>query len=197
MKKINVFLMVFLLTAFVTPTFAVKGLITTPEEYNRLKQDLREGNVLIGRMRLDDFRQKYGEAPTITNTPNKITYDYGDLKIDFERVRYLLDWEKDGFKDRVNSTNVQKLINDLEQDVLVGENITLKKVLRTYDEPTEILETTEDGKKSIYYYGQIKLIFENVITVKSWKGQNLGTNEGSSQVLSLTSAGVEDEAPEE
>jgi len=46
--------------------------------------------------------------------------------------------------------------------------------LRSYGTPTEMEESQEDGMFSVYYYGNIKLSFENQFLLKSWKGQNLG-----------------------
>jgi len=61
----------------------------------------------------------------------------------------------------------------LESKELVGDYISIKKIRKDYGEPTEIYETDYDTGESVYYYGNIKLTFENVVTLESWVGKEL------------------------
>ena len=153
---------------------ALKGKLATSEDVLMLKRDLLGGKINIGKTRLMNIQDEYGEPPNIIDDDKRITYDYGDLRLTFDRARYWRDWEKDSFRDPVYTDSVNDLRFDLESKELVGQNLTLDMIRRSYGEPTESYETSSDGEKSVYYYGDIKLTFENVIAVKSWRGANLG-----------------------
>ena len=173
------------------PTYvhALKGVIATPEDVTRLKNDALEGKVQIGKTRLQDIQKDYGEAPNILDDDKRVTYDYDQLRLIFERRRVWKSWQYDSFKKPVYTKSVDDLRFDLESKELVGENITYSMVLRKYGEPTESHETDEDGSLSVYYYGDIKMIFENVVSIRSWRGTNLGqmpTQELTAPALSST-----------
>ncbi|VAX37389.1 hypothetical protein MNBD_UNCLBAC01-914 [hydrothermal vent metagenome] len=154
-------------------SYAIKGIMATEKDIDRLKDDLRFGFLKVGQTRLQEFRDNYGEASSIADAEKKVIYHYGDLKIEFEKKRLWRDWEYDSFYNQAYSDDIDDLRADLESEELVGENITFRRIRKDYDEPTESEETTEDGDYSIYYYGNIKMIFENVIILKSWRGKNL------------------------
>ena len=178
MKIVRILLLSFVLSIMSAPqVFAIKGVIATPEDINNLKKALRERKVLVGQTRLKDFRNLYGEAPEINSNEKSITYNYGDLKIEFEVKRLWKDWGYDSFMSPAYTKKINDLRYNLESKKLVGENITFTKIRKDYDEPTESHETSEDGGVSIYYFGDIKLTFENVIVVKSWKGEKLNAEE--------------------
>jgi len=173
MRKILLILSLIGLTA-VSAAWALKGVITTKEDILRLKKDLLEGKIIISKTRLMHIQNDYGEAPNIIDDDKRITYDFGDLRLTFERSRFWKKWEKDSFRRPVYTNDVDDLRFDLESGELVGENITFQMIRRSYGEPTESFETDSDGEISVYYYGDIKMVFENVIAVKSWRGANLG-----------------------
>jgi hypothetical protein len=175
MKILRLFIVLTLsVMSFVAPASALKGLLANEADIARLKRDLLEGKIQIGKTRLMHVRNEYGEASSIIDEDRRITYDYDELRLMFERKRLWKNWEYDTFRDPVYTADVEDLRFDLEAKELIGDNITFDMIRRTYGEPTESIETDEDGGASIYYYGDIKLTFENVISVRSWRGSNLG-----------------------
>ena len=158
---------------------ALKGAVATSEEIAQLKAALSDGKVQVGKTRLKDIVANYGEPMDITTSNKIVTYDYGDLRIDFETTRFLKQWEYDSFKTPAYTKKINDLRFNLESQKIVGENITFTRIHKDFDEPTESHESNEDGKLSIYYYGNIKLIFENMFTVRSWRGKNLKSAEAT------------------
>jgi len=158
----------------ISSVFAMKGIIATKQDILRLKTDLKNGHIQNGETRLKDIRRKYGEAVNITESESKIVYDYGDLKLEFSKKRYWRSWKYDGFKSPVYTDDVDDLRYDLESGELVGKNITFSMIRKDYGEPTESYETNEDGRISVYYYGNIKMSFENVFLLTKWRAKNLG-----------------------
>jgi len=169
-------IMLILITS-ATWVLAAKGIVAMKFDIDRLKRDVLAGKIQIGRTRLNQIRENYGDAKDITMTSLRIIYEYGDLRIEFDKFRYLKNWEIDTFKEAVFTDNVDNLRFSLESKQLVGKNITLTRILKNYKEPTEIHETDDDGALSVYYYGEIKLTFENRFLVKSWRLFNLETPE--------------------
>lgn len=177
MKMIRLTFVLLLLLAQAPAVWAIRGVLANDQDILNLKRDLRDNKIMIGKTRLNQIRDVYGDAASINDTSNRITYDYGDLRIVFDKVLYWKGWTFDTFKDPVYTNNVDNLRFDLESKQLTGENVTLDQVLRSYGEPTSSMETTEDGGMAAYYYGNIKLIFENYIVVRSWRGENLGATD--------------------
>jgi len=165
-------------------TLAGVGRVATIDDIRLLKEDLLSGKIKIGKTRLKNVREMYGDATSITESDRRITYDYGDLRIAFDKKKIWKKWEYDTFKDPVYTDDVDDLRFDLESEELVGNNITYERVRKDYDEPTDSKETYNDGEMSIYYYGDIKMIFENVYTVRSWRGDKLRKTTVSKGVLS-------------
>ncbi len=155
------------------PASAIKGVVASPTDIDRLKKDIRTGRILVGKTRLNDIRERYGEAPNIIDSERRLVYDYGDLKITFEKIRYLRHWEYDSFKKPIYTDDADDLRFDLDSQQIVGDYVRFSQIRKDYGEPTESTETYNDGGTSIYYYGNIKLTFENFILVKSWRGKNL------------------------
>ena len=173
---------VLLISFLLATTFnaqALKGMRATTEEIAQLKADLSDGKIQVGKTRLKDVVATYGEPANITTSNKIVTYDYGDLRIDFEINRFLKQWEYDSFKTPAYTKKINDLRFNLESQKIVGENITFTRIHKDFDEPTESHESNEDGKLSIYYYGNIKLTFENMFTVRSWRGQNLKSAEAT------------------
>ena len=170
------------------PVAALKGMVASQTDIDHLKDDIRAGRILVGKTRLNDIRDRYGEASNIIDSERKLVYDYGDLKITFEKIRYLRHWEYDSFKKPVYTDDVDDLRFDLESQEIVGDYVRFRQIRRDYGEPTESAETYADGGTSIYYYGNIKLTFENVIVVKSWRGSNL--NKTSQKTKETTSSAL-------
>jgi hypothetical protein len=175
----HVVLVAALLSLTASQAFALKGVLISAADKLKLKKDLLEGKISIGKTRLTNIQNEYGEAPNINDDDKSVTYDYGDLRLTFERERFWKSWEKDSFRRPVYTDDVDDLRFDLESGELVGDNITFQMIRRSYGEPTESFESDGDGGNSVYYYGDIKMVFENVISVKSWRGANLGEGDSS------------------
>lgn len=160
-----------------TTVYALNAKLATAETLKLLKKDVLDGTVQLGKTRLKQVRRLYGDAPSINDSETRLTYDYGDLKLEFDKSRLWREWEIDSFKTAVYTDGAEDLRFDLDSDELVGDNLTYDSFRRTYGVPTEIYESQKDGGTSIYYYGNVRLEFENVIVIKSWKGRNLKVNE--------------------
>ena len=163
-----------ILTLLVFSSSAVMAVnLATESDVARLKNDLLNGLIKVGKTRLKDLRRNYGDAPNITDDQSKVVYEYEDLKIEFTKEQYWTDWGYDGFKPKAYTDDIDDLREDLESEELVGTNITYTYVVREYGEPTESDEATDDGGISHYYYGDIRMTFENVYKLKKWRGKNL------------------------
>jgi len=158
---------------------AMSGLVSTPETVDQLKKDLREGHVRIGKTRLHEVVNTYGKAPTITDDERKVLFEYDDLRVEFIKRRLWRSWGYDSFRNPIYTTDVDDLRFDLESEELVGDNITAAIIRKDYGEPTEMVQSDLDGEKTIYYYGDIKLVFENNFVIRSWRAQNLSERESS------------------
>ena len=154
MRYKNLVLGLLALMFLTAPSWSLEGVLASPENVQRLKDDLRAGKIKVGQTRLKEILENYGLPTSITDTDKTIVYEYGDLKIEFSRERYWRDWEYDSFKKPAYSDNIDDLRKDLESEELVGDYITIKKIRKDYEEPTEIEETQDDGEASIYYYGR-------------------------------------------
>ncbi|MBF0523039.1 MAG: hypothetical protein HQL24_08305 [Candidatus Omnitrophica bacterium] len=165
---------------------ALKGVLASDQEIKNLIQDLVDGKVQTGNTRLSEIQDRYGDAASIDNTDKVIVYDYGKVRLDFEKKHYMRKWEYD-YSHKIQYTNeIKKLRKDLADEKIVGNYIELiEKIKKDYKEPTEVDETFGDGQYSIYYYGEIKLTFENVITLKKWKAEDLGKTVGNVLTTSL------------
>ncbi|MBU0469619.1 MAG: hypothetical protein KKF78_10085 [Candidatus Omnitrophica bacterium] len=173
MKFLNFLLLVALLFGFVSTSQALQGVLATSEDVARLKVDVLESKIKVGTTRLKEISRNYGEAATITDADQRLTYEYTNIKIDFDKFKYLRKWEYDSFKKAAYSGDIDNLRADLEKGEIVGDYITLVSIMKDYGAPTEYIETDRDGELSVYYYGNIKLTFENFIVVKQWRGKNL------------------------
>lgn len=144
-------------------------------DIGRLKRDLVFNKLSVGKTRLKYINEFYGEPRSVVkNTEKKITYDYnGEVKIDFKKEKFLREWKYDSFKSPVYTDDVDDLRYDLESKTkLAGDMIAYSEVRKDYEEPTEAYPTVKDGEMSIYYYGDIKLTFENVITLTKYEIKN-------------------------
>jgi hypothetical protein len=173
MKRKIILLAAAILLMGISHGWALKGVVSTVDEIDQLKQDLIAGKIKVGQTRLSNIRQQYGDASDIADTEKKITYNYGDLKIEFSKDRFLKEWSYDSSRGTVYTKNVNNLRFNLESKKLVGKNITYAKIVKDFDLPTESKDSSEDGGMSIYYYGDIKMVFNNIFTVKTWKGSRL------------------------
>lgn len=149
---------------------ATKGIAATEEDIVRLKKDLQEGIVKIDQSRLNQIRENYGDPSSVADSAKSVTYNYGDLRLVFDKQKVWKDWGYDSFKMPVYTDSADNLRFDLESKELVGKNVTYAQVENSYGIPTESVETTDDGGKSVYYYGNIRMEFETVIALSSWKG---------------------------
>jgi hypothetical protein len=186
MKKLILWI-IFFITVGVTVTSAQSSRMATEDDIKLLKQDLLDGSIKINKTRLRSIISTYGKSTDVTENESRLTYDYGDLKIVFSKNKYLRKWEMDSSKTPVYSRAVDQLRFDLQSEELVGDFINFERIRRNYGEPTARLVMDGDGEASVYYYGKIKLIFENVVEIESWRGEALealrSTSTGSGGVL--------------
>ena len=185
MRRILTIFVVGMLMSGLSISEAAKGVLATDEDVAQLKKDVKEGVIKVGKTRLSDVRSNYGEAPSISDASDKVTYEYPDMRLTFEKKRIWTGWEYDSFRATVYTDSVDDLRFDLESNDLVGKNITYTKVRKDYGEPTESEETTEDGEFSVYYYGNIRMIFENVTVLSSWRG-NMGEEKSAEKSPTTT-----------
>lgn len=176
MKLLKIVFAAGILIGITTASYALEGVLATAEDVLRLKEDVLAGKIKVGITRLKEISRNYGDAASITDTQKKFTYEYQDLKIEFDKKKYLRNWEYDSFKTPAYTDDIDDLRSDLESKEIVGDYVTFSLIKNDYGEPTEYKETNRDGEHSVYYYGNIKLAFENVIVVKQWRGKNLATN---------------------
>lgn len=167
-------------------SLALQGKTASDDDIANLKQDILNGKVSVGKTRLKDFRRQYGESKNITISDRRVVYDFGDLKIEFDKQRLWRKWEYDSFKKAAYTDDIDDLRYDLESKKLVGDNITALKIIKDYGDPTEAMESSEDGEWTTYYYGNIKLVFENIFILDNFKGKNL---ESASEMKSSAKSG--------
>lgn len=165
-------------------SLALQGVAASESNINNLKRDLRLGRIQVGKTRLKNVQRLYGEAASITDSEKKIIYDYGNLRLEFSKDRYLKEWERDSFKKPVYTESIDDLRRSLEGDEIVGDLISLKSIKSDYGDPTEVKEKNQDGDLSVYYYGDLKLTFENHFVVIKWRGNDL-TEKSSSDILQV------------
>lgn len=189
MKKYGLWLGVFLLVASVSS--AQSSRLASDDDVRLLKKDVLAGSVKIGKTRLRSVNNTYGKPSNVTENETRLTYDYGDLRIVFGKKKYLRKWETDSSQTAVYSRDIDKLRYDLESRQLAGDFVTLESIRKSYGEPTARLVMDGDGGESIYYYGRIKLIFENVVEVESWRGSGLDSaTEASRAESGILGAGL-------
>lgn len=175
MKLIKSVLVILVLLLGVTTLVFAKGRLATSEDVDYLKKDLLAGKIKVGITRLSQISDRYGDPEEVAETTTKITYDYGDLKIEFDKIKYFRAWAYDSRYGYAFKDEVDDLRYDLETGQLVGDFTAYSDIVGDYSEPTAVgEEKTEDGQKSTYYWGDIRLTFENYIVVRSWKGKKLG-----------------------
>lgn len=166
---------------------ASKGIPATMEDISRLREDIRQGKIIVGQTRLNDIQNNYGNPNNIVDADKKVTYDYGDIKVEFDKKKYWKSWKYNSDKKPAYTVNSNKIRQDLEGEKLYGKLITLEKIYKDYEEPTDSVINDDDGGLSFYYYGDIELTFENIFTVKNVQGKDL--NRGDD-------AGVKKTAPQ-
>ena len=160
-------------TGMAAPAHAAEGKMATADDVKMLKRDVLDGKIKIGKTRLKQIRERYGDATSINETDSRITYEYDDLRLVMDKMQYLRKWEYDYSHSVAYSDDIDELRFDLEDKQLVGEFVSYDQIRKDYGEPTEAHPTDEDGMMSVYYYGEIKLTFENVIVLNNWRGAGL------------------------
>lgn len=162
-----------LLTLLSTAVYAQNVRLASPDGLRLLKTDLLEGKIKVGQTRLTQIREVYGDAANITDSDNRLIYDYGDLKITFDKKKYLRNTEYDYSQKLEYADNIEDLRSDLSSGQIVGDYVSFDSIRKTYGEPTKAFGTDGDGDLSVYFYSEIKLTFENVVVVQNWRGNGL------------------------
>lgn len=147
--------------------------LATPDDIHLLKKDVLSGGIQIDKTRLKTVIGTYGKPSNVTETDTRLTYDYGELRIVFDKKKYLRRWEYDYSQTAVYSREVEQLRFDLESRQIAGDFVTFESIRKSYGEPTARMVKDADGDQTVYYYGIIKLVFENVVVVQSWRGSGL------------------------
>ena len=173
MKLIKILLLVVFFFSAVSVSIAASVRIAGEDDIKLLKSDFLHGKISIGGTRLKKVKSAYGDPVEIKDSEKAITYAYGDISLDFEKVRLWRGWKYDYSHPRAYTDDIDGLREDLEGENIVGDYLTLKEFRKDYGEPTEAYEKFEDGDISVYFWGEIRLTFENVYTLKSVKGKNL------------------------
>ncbi len=182
MKRFYFLLGIMLLSA--TLAQATKGIVATDEDILRIKKDLQSGILKVDKTRLNQIRENYGDPSSINDTTKSVTYQYGDLRLVFGKSKIWKSWNYDSFKNPVYTDSADNLRFDLESKKLVGDNITYDQVESRYGVPTESEDTIEDGKMSVFYYGNIRMVFENIVVLSSWKGDLPIAGEAQQELIS-------------
>ncbi|MBF0385369.1 MAG: hypothetical protein HQL27_05810 [Candidatus Omnitrophica bacterium] len=162
-------------TLLISPVFtnAQEKKLATDETLSLMKKDILDGVIKVGITRLSQVSSLYGDAPNIIEADKSVTYEYDDIKLEFDKFKYFRKWQYDFSHKPAYSDYIKKLRKDLEAGQLLPGYKTLDLVIKDYKEPTEGFEASGDGKLSVYYWGEVRLSFENVIILKKWTGKNL------------------------
>ena len=174
-------------------SLALQDKIAKDKDISRLKRDILQGKVKVGETHLKKICSDYGSAKDIKDEPDKITYDYGDLKIEFKKTKLLNQWEYDSLKKPAYTDDINDLRKDLESKEVYGNNITSEKMIKDYGVPTDVIDSSEDDGITIHYYGDIKLTYQNYIVIKKVTGKNFvgpPTELNSKNVSGLLDSGV-------
>jgi hypothetical protein len=154
--------------------------LATREDIELLKSDIISGKIKPANTRMKAIQSNYGEPQSIQDTEKKVTYDYGDLKLEFSKKYYLRDWKYDYSHKTAYSTDIKQLRKDLESGQIVGDWMELNDdIIDSYENPTEAFIKTGDGELSVYYWGEMRLTFENYFALSNIRGQNLGAKSDS------------------
>ncbi|MBF0531771.1 MAG: hypothetical protein HQL23_01605 [Candidatus Omnitrophica bacterium] len=168
--------------------WAAKGRLASKEEINFLKKDLLDGKIKVGETRLKQISSYYGDAADVLEQEKKITYNYGDFRIEFSKQRYFRSWQYDFSHQPGYSKDINKLRKDLESQQVTGEWLSLiDDIIKDYKNPTEAFPASDDGEISVYYWGELRLTFENYFVVSAWKADKLDKLLDSDSVTADTS----------
>ena len=159
--------------------------VATPAQVEQLKGALLAGAISVGNTTPETVRTNYGDPNSISDSDTKVTFDYDGLNITFDKKQILRDWSIDSFKTAVYEAKAQNLKKDLQRGTLVGELISYKEITNKYGNPTETGNEAPDSKAFTYYWGDLKLVFENQVYVKSW--QIKGMTPGSAAPANMVS----------
>lgn len=176
-KRLTIMVSLFLICQ---PAWALSARIATAEDVALLKEDLLSGKAQVGVTRLKTIRNVYGDPTSITDSESKLVYDYGDLRLEFDKYKYFRKWEYDYSRKYAAKDQIDDLRYDLEAKQLIGNYVSYDTFLKDYDTPTEAYPTKGDGEHSLYYWGELKIMFENFIVLKSWRGRNLAEEKAPS-----------------
>ncbi|MBF0479050.1 MAG: hypothetical protein HQL26_06170 [Candidatus Omnitrophica bacterium] len=174
MKVVKFFIALFVgILGVTSAALAFEKRLAAPADILRLKSDLVQQVIKADVVRMKDIRAVYGDPATITETGRRIVFDYNDLFLEFEKQVLFRKWGHDFSQPQAWSANVKKARTAIEGGQITGTEYTLDRLYKDYKDPTFKVETSGDGELSYYYYGEMKLTFENVYVLKSWKGKKL------------------------
>ncbi|MBF0483696.1 MAG: hypothetical protein HQL25_03210 [Candidatus Omnitrophica bacterium] len=174
MRSVKIWIAFFIgITFFSNLALAMDKRIATNEDILQLKRDLLDENLKVDISRLKDIRSRYGEPAIITDSKKKVTFEYTDLILEFDKQVLFRKWEYDFSQPSGWSKDVNKLRTNLEGGQIIGVEYPIERLYKDYKTPTLIEESSGDGEMSYYHYAELKLTFENVCTLRSWKGKKM------------------------
>lgn len=154
----------------------------TESQVEQLKIDLATGRLVIGAVLIDDIRKNYGDPPTITHERDSATLDYKEVALTFTKSKLLVDWSLGSYTASATEGKGELLREDLQNRKIKKGYVLLDKIVSTYGEPTRRVQ--EDPDTMTLYYGDTKLIFDELSVLSSWRAEDVASSTGGSGVLS-------------
>ncbi len=183
MRIFRVVVVLFLIFCLANSVYAQEKKLATPESLALLKSDFLSGNLKIGVTRLKQIKDTYGDPNNAVDSVKTVVYDYGDLKLEFERYKYFREWKYDYSHKTAYSKDINSLRTDLEGGQILPGYKTLEEIIKDYKKPTEGFDKPDDGDMPVFYWGELRLTFENVIVLKKWTAKNLENKTAAEEVL--------------
>ena len=154
--------------------------IATPDQINRLNDDLRSGRIDLASTSMNDVKVNYGQPQAIRDKKGDTIYTYGDLEITFTPVWKLKTWD---LGENSGYYRLEEMPTDLKQYLeargLKDDGMTYAQIVKEYGKPTWKQETED---KLTAYYGDWMINFVKADIIKSWTVTNK-TASGNAGVL--------------
>ena len=163
---------------------APENSIASESQIELLKKDLRLKKLKVGASTLAEIRRIYGDAKSIQADQNKIKYDYGDLTIEFGKVKVFKKWEIISPALSLETKEVRQLKDKLTAGELIPGYTTLSDITAQYGTPV-LISVEPNNEETFCYYSDLKITFAEVAIVKSWQAKKI-TDQENAGVLKST-----------